>query len=48
LVTGFHWAFGGAALFVLGGLVAMLVLLRRRHVVRIEAEARTPAPVPAA
>jgi MFS family permease len=48
LVTGFHWAFGGAALFVLGGLVAMLVLLRRRHVVRIEAEARTAAPVPAA
>jgi EmrB/QacA subfamily drug resistance transporter len=48
LVTGFHWAFGGAALFVLGGLVAMLALLRRRHVVRIEAEARTAAPVPAA
>jgi EmrB/QacA subfamily drug resistance transporter len=43
LVTGFHWAFAGAALFVLGGLVTMLALLRRRHVARIEAEA-APAP----
>jgi MFS family permease len=47
LVTGFHWAFGGGALFVVGGLVTMLALLRRRHVARIEAEA-TAAPVPAA
>jgi EmrB/QacA subfamily drug resistance transporter len=45
LVTGFHWAFGGAAVFILLGLVTMLTLLRRRHVARIEAEA---APVPAA
>jgi predicted MFS family arabinose efflux permease len=45
LVTGFHWAFGGAAAFILLGLVTMLALLRRRHVARIEAEA---APVPAA
>ena len=45
LVTGFHWAFAGAALFVVGGLATMLVLLRRRHVERIEAEA---APAPAA
>jgi EmrB/QacA subfamily drug resistance transporter len=45
LVTGFHWAFGGGALFVLGGLGVMLALLRRRHVARIEAEA---APAPAA
>jgi EmrB/QacA subfamily drug resistance transporter len=45
LVTGFHWAFGGAAVFILAGLVTMLALLRRRHVARIEAEA---APVPAA
>jgi EmrB/QacA subfamily drug resistance transporter len=45
LVTGFHWAFGGAAAFILAGLVTMLALLRRRHVARIEAEA---APVPAA
>jgi len=46
LVTGFHWAFGGGALFVLGGLGVMLALLRRRHVVRIEAET-APAPVAA-
>jgi EmrB/QacA subfamily drug resistance transporter len=45
LVTGFHWAFGGAAAFILAGLVTMLALLRRQHVARIEAEA---APVPAA
>ena len=37
---------GGAA-FVVAGLVTMLVLLRRQHVARIEAEA-TAAPVPAA
>jgi EmrB/QacA subfamily drug resistance transporter len=47
LVTGFHWAFAGGAAFVLAGLVTMLVLLRRRHVARIEAEA-VAAPVPAA
>jgi EmrB/QacA subfamily drug resistance transporter len=46
LVTGFHWAFGGGALFVLGGLGVMLALLRRRHVARIEADA-APAPVAA-
>ena len=47
LVTGFHWAFAGGAAFVVAGLVTMLVLLRRQHVARIEAEA-TAAPVPAA
>jgi EmrB/QacA subfamily drug resistance transporter len=47
LITGFHWAFAGAALFVLAGLVTMLALLRQRHVARIEAEA-TAAPVPVA
>jgi EmrB/QacA subfamily drug resistance transporter len=47
LVTGFHWAFAGGAAFVLAGLVTMVVLLRQRHVARIEAEA-TAAPVPAA
>jgi EmrB/QacA subfamily drug resistance transporter len=46
LVTGFHWAFGGAALFVTAGLVAMLALLRKQHVATIEAEA-VAAPVPA-
>jgi len=47
LVTGFHWAFAGGSAFVVAGLVTMLVLLRRRHVARIEAEA-IAAPVPAA
>ena len=47
LVTGFHWAFAGGAAFVLAGLVTMVVLLRRRHVARIEAEA-VAAPAPAA
>ena len=39
LVTGFQWAFGGAAVFVLAGLVVMLVALRSRDVARIQAEA---------
>jgi EmrB/QacA subfamily drug resistance transporter len=39
LVHGFHYAFGGAAIFVLGALVLMLALLRKRHVARIEQEA---------
>jgi EmrB/QacA subfamily drug resistance transporter len=48
LVTGFHWAFGGGAAFVLSALVVMLVLLRQRHVARIEAEAQAvPVPAPA-
>ena len=41
LVTGFHWAFGGGAAFLLGGLVVMLAMLRPHHVARIEAEAQT-------
>jgi EmrB/QacA subfamily drug resistance transporter len=41
LVKGFHWAFGGGVAFVLGALLVMLALLRRRHVERIEAEAVT-------
>jgi EmrB/QacA subfamily drug resistance transporter len=45
LVAGFHWAFAGAALFVAAGLVTMLVLLRKRHVARIEAEASEGAAV---
>src|SRR4051794_7888193 len=44
LVTGFHWAFLGGAAFVLGGLVLMLALLRKRHVARIEAEAASGEP----
>ena len=43
-MTGFHWAFGGGAVFVLAGLVLMVAMLRRRHVARIEAEAATAAP----
>ncbi|MBV8256390.1 MAG: MFS transporter [Actinobacteria bacterium] len=39
LVHGFHYAFAGAAMFVLGGLVVMLALLRREHVAKIEAVA---------
>jgi EmrB/QacA subfamily drug resistance transporter len=42
LVAGFHWAFGGGALFVLAALVVMVSLLRRRHVERIQAEAAAP------
>jgi EmrB/QacA subfamily drug resistance transporter len=39
LVNGFHVAFAGGAAFVLAGLGAMLALLRRRDVERIEAAA---------
>jgi EmrB/QacA subfamily drug resistance transporter len=39
LVSGFHAAFAGSALFVLGGLAAIVLLLRRQHVERIEAAA---------
>jgi len=40
LVDGFHVAFAGAAVFVVLALVALLALLRRRDVARIEAEVR--------
>jgi EmrB/QacA subfamily drug resistance transporter len=43
LVHGFHWAFAGAAAFVLAGLVLLLVLLRKEDVAQISTEA---APVP--
>jgi EmrB/QacA subfamily drug resistance transporter len=39
LVAGFHWAFAGGAILILGALVVMLSMLRARHVARIEAEA---------
>jgi EmrB/QacA subfamily drug resistance transporter len=39
LVTGFHWAFAGAAAFVLAGLVALVAMLRKRDVESIRAEA---------
>jgi predicted MFS family arabinose efflux permease len=37
LVHGFHYAFAGAAVFVAGGLVVMLALLRKHHVAQIQA-----------
>ncbi len=49
LVHGFHYAFVGAAVFVAGGLVVMVALLRKQHVARIEAAAEAePALVSAA
>ena len=44
LVVGFHWAFGGGAVFLFLALAVMTLLLRQRHVARIEAEA-TAEPV---
>jgi EmrB/QacA subfamily drug resistance transporter len=44
LVDGFHVAFAGGAAFVLAALVAFVLLLRRRDVERIQAEA-TPVTV---
>jgi len=43
LVHGFQYAFAGAAIFVIAALVVFLALLRKRDVVRIEAEASEPA-----
>ena len=43
LVDGFHVAFAGGAIFILAGLVALLALLRRHHVERVEAEADAAA-----
>jgi EmrB/QacA subfamily drug resistance transporter len=45
LVHGFHYAFAGAAVFVIAALVLMLALLRKRDVARIEAEATGGAAV---
>jgi hypothetical protein len=45
LVAGFHWAFAGGAVFVAAALLAMVALLRKRHVARIEAEAAKAEPV---
>jgi EmrB/QacA subfamily drug resistance transporter len=39
LVIGFHWAFAAGAVFMAAGLVVLVTLLRKRHVVRIEEQA---------
>jgi EmrB/QacA subfamily drug resistance transporter len=39
LVRGFHWAFAGSAVFLLGGLAALVTMLRQRDVPGIEPEA---------
>jgi MFS family permease len=41
LVHGFHYAFAGAAVFVLAALGLMALLLRKHHVARIEAAAES-------
>jgi EmrB/QacA subfamily drug resistance transporter len=41
LVQGFHWAFAGAAVFVVASLVLLGAVLRRSDVVRIQSEAAT-------
>jgi MFS family permease len=41
VVHGWHYAFAGAAVFVTLSLIALVTLLRKRDVARIEAEART-------
>src|SRR5256885_724597 len=47
LVHGFHYAFAGAAVFVVAALVLMVAMLRKRDVARIEAEATQAAPAAA-
>jgi EmrB/QacA subfamily drug resistance transporter len=46
LVHGFHYAYAGAAVFVLAALVVLLSLLRAKDVARIEAEARSGSEEP--
>ena len=45
LVTGFHWAFGGAAALTLAALAVMVTLLRQKHVARIEEQAASGEPL---
>ena len=45
LVHGFHYAFAGAAAFVIASLVLLLVLLRKQDVELIQAAASNPVPV---
>jgi len=45
LVVGFHWAFAAGAGVMIAALAAMVALLRKRHVARIEEQAATGEPV---
>jgi EmrB/QacA subfamily drug resistance transporter len=45
LVVGFHWAFAAGAVVMVAALVAMLALLRKRHVARIEEQTASDEPV---
>jgi EmrB/QacA subfamily drug resistance transporter len=45
LVVGFHWAFAAGAVVMVAALLAMLALLRKRHVARIEEQAASDEPV---
>jgi hypothetical protein len=45
LVSGFHWAFGGAAALTLAALAVVVTLLRRQHVARIEEQAASGEPL---
>jgi EmrB/QacA subfamily drug resistance transporter len=45
LVVGFHWAFAAGAVFTLAALTVMVVLLRKRHVARIEEQAASGEPI---
>jgi MFS family permease len=47
LVRGFHWAFAGSAVFMLGALVALVTMLRQSDVERIEQQSEGPVPIAA-
>jgi sugar phosphate permease len=47
LVNGFHWAFAGSAVFLLGGILALLTMLRQKDVERIEQQSEGPVPIAA-
>jgi EmrB/QacA subfamily drug resistance transporter len=45
LVVGFHWAFAAGAVVMIAALATMVLLLRSRHVARIEEQAASGEPV---
>jgi EmrB/QacA subfamily drug resistance transporter len=45
LVVGFHWAFAAGAIVMVAALAVMVLLLRARHVARIEEQASSGEPV---